>query len=175
MNTLFLTRGHRPQTPSGGSKGPAADGAGLDGATGSRVHRAKQIEALLRELPDSKRNRNSEQLSADQLAQTYFPKRWSRISPAWSSAVAHWPVVWRRKASADAGRPTAATRRPNPNKLYHYLLEIEAEVLPKSPEGRAARYTLKNWTALTRYYGDGDLDIDNNDTERPSAAAPAQA
>ena len=28
------------------------------------------------------------------------------------------------------------------------------------------RYTLKNWTALTRYCEDGDLEIDNNATER---------
>jgi hypothetical protein len=34
--------------------------------------------------------------------------------------------------------------------------------LPKSPEGRAVRYTLKNWTALTRDCEDGDLEIDNN-------------
>jgi hypothetical protein len=39
-------------------------------------------------------------------------------------------------------------------------LEIQGEVLPKSPEGRAVRYTLKNWTALTRYCEDGDLQID---------------
>ena len=39
-------------------------------------------------------------------------------------------------------------------------------MLPKSPEGRAVRYTLKNWTALTRYCDDGDLAIDNNATER---------
>ena len=45
-------------------------------------------------------------------------------------------------------------------------MEIQAEVLPKSPEGRAVRYTLKNWTALTRYCEDGDLEIDNNATER---------
>jgi transposase len=38
--------------------------------------------------------------------------------------------------------------------------------LPKSPEGRAVRYTLKNWTALTRFCEDGDLEIDNNATER---------
>src|SRR3981189_1670928 len=52
------------------------------------------------------------------------------------------------------------------DKLHGYLLEIQAEVLPKSPEGRAVRYTLKNWTALTRYCEDGDLQIDNNATER---------
>ena len=28
------------------------------------------------------------------------------------------------------------------------------------------RYTLKNWTALSRYCDDGDLEIDNNATER---------
>ena len=56
--------------------------------------------------------------------------------------------------------------RPILKKLNDYLLEIEAEVLPKSPEGRAVRYTLKNWTALTRYCDDGDLEIDNNATER---------
>jgi transposase len=56
--------------------------------------------------------------------------------------------------------------RPILDKLHDYLLEIEAEVLPKSPEGRAVRYTLKNWTALTCYCEDGDLAIDNNATER---------
>jgi transposase len=55
--------------------------------------------------------------------------------------------------------------RPILDKLREYLLDIEAEVLPKSPEGRAVRYTLKNWTALTRFCEDGDLEIDNNATE----------
>jgi hypothetical protein len=56
--------------------------------------------------------------------------------------------------------------QPILKKLQDYLLEIQTEVLPKSPEGRAVRYTLKNWTALTRYAEDGDLEIDNNATER---------
>src|SRR5882724_552650 len=56
--------------------------------------------------------------------------------------------------------------RPILDKLNHYLLEIQAEVLPKSPAGRAVRYTLKNWTALKRYCEDGNLSIDNNATER---------
>lgn len=56
--------------------------------------------------------------------------------------------------------------RPILDKLHDYLLEIQVEVLPKSLEGRAVRYTLKNWTALTRYCEDGDLEIDNNATER---------
>jgi hypothetical protein len=56
--------------------------------------------------------------------------------------------------------------RPILDKLHDYVLEIQVEVLPKSPEGRAARYALKNWTALTRYCEDGDLEIDNHATER---------
>ena len=52
------------------------------------------------------------------------------------------------------------------DKLRNYLEEIRADILPKSPAGRAVRYTLKNWTALTRYCEDGDLEIDNNATER---------
>lgn len=56
--------------------------------------------------------------------------------------------------------------RPILAKLHDYLQEIQAEILPKSPAGRAVRYTLKNWTALTRYCEDGNLEIDNNRTER---------
>jgi hypothetical protein len=56
--------------------------------------------------------------------------------------------------------------RPILDKLRDYLREIQGEVLPKSPAGRAVSYTLKNWTALNRYCDDGDLEIDNNATER---------
>ncbi len=44
--------------------------------------------------------------------------------------------------------------------------------LPKSPLGKAIRYTLAEWESLTRYLQDGRLEIDNNLTEnaiRPSA------
>ena len=69
-------------------------------------------------------------------------------------------------ASDDRLRLRQLQSRQILEKLRDYLLEIQAEVLPKSPEGRAVRYTLKNWTALTRYADDGDLEIDNNATER---------
>ena len=52
--------------------------------------------------------------------------------------------------------------RPILDQLHDYLLEVRGKVMPKSPEGRAVRYTLKNWRALTRYSEDGDLEIDNN-------------
>src|SRR6266478_1438403 len=63
--------------------------------------------------------------------------------------------------------------QPILEKLRNYLLEIQGEVLPKSPEGRAVRYTLKNWTALTRYGEDGSLEIDNNATERATRSVAA--
>ena len=50
--------------------------------------------------------------------------------------------------------------------IHEYLLVIREQVLPKSESGQAIAYALKNWTALTRYCGDGDLSIDNNGTER---------
>ena len=56
--------------------------------------------------------------------------------------------------------------RPILNQLHDYLLNIRAQVLPKSEASQAIAYTLKNWTALTRYCSDGDLPIDNNGAER---------
>jgi len=52
---------------------------------------------------------------------------------------------------------------------------LEAQLdqcLPQSPLGKAVRYTLAEWPALTRYLQDGRVQIDNNLTEnsiRPSA------
>ena len=56
--------------------------------------------------------------------------------------------------------------RPMLIQIHEYLLAIREQVLPKSESGQAIAYALKNWTALTRYCGDGDLSIDNNGTER---------
>jgi transposase len=56
--------------------------------------------------------------------------------------------------------------RPMLNQLHAYLLTIQSQVVPKSQSGKAIAYGLKNWTALTRYCGNGDLAIDNNSTER---------
>jgi len=52
------------------------------------------------------------------------------------------------------------------DKLHQYLLELQPEVLPKSPAGAAVRYELNQWEALTRFLKDGELEIDNGATER---------
>ena len=52
------------------------------------------------------------------------------------------------------------------------LEAVREKNLPQSPLGKAARYALNEWAALTKYLEDGRLEIDNNLTEnaiRPSA------
>jgi transposase len=56
--------------------------------------------------------------------------------------------------------------RPILEKLNVYLQEQATTALPKSPLGTAIGYTLRNWTALTRYTEDGRLKIDNNGAEQ---------
>ena len=51
-------------------------------------------------------------------------------------------------------------------KLNNYLRKIRDKVLPKSPAGKAVRYALNQWLALSRFLEDGDLEIDNGATER---------
>ena len=61
--------------------------------------------------------------------------------------------------------PIIAALRPR-------LQGVQEKVLPQSPLGKAARYCLAEWEALSRYLVDGRLEIDNNLTEnaiRPSA------
>jgi transposase len=52
------------------------------------------------------------------------------------------------------------------SKLNQYLLELQSEVLPKSPSGAAVGYALNQWEALTRFLEDGELEIDNGATKR---------
>ena len=52
------------------------------------------------------------------------------------------------------------------DQLHCYLLQLQQDVLPKSPTGAAVRYALNQWVALTRFLEDGDLEIDNGATER---------
>ena len=105
-------------------------------------------------------------------ARRYFHKALESDQPRMGPALLLIAQLYRVEKQA---RPLTAEDRlglrqlqsqPILEKLHNYLSEIQAEVLPKSPEGRAVRYTLKNWTALTRYCEDGDLQIDNNATER---------
>lgn len=76
-------------------------------------------------------------------------------------------IARRRELRAEALRMVREQgAQPVLGRLHKYLLEIQDQLLPKSEAGQALAYTLKNWTALTRYCDDGDLSIDNNAAER---------
>src|SRR5258708_37968246 len=74
-------------------------------------------------------------------------KRWSRIPAYGAGVIADRPAVHRVEKEA---RPLTAEARlrlrpvrsqPILDKLRNHLFEIEGEVLPQSPQGRAVRYT----------------------------------
>ena len=49
---------------------------------------------------------------------------------------------------------------------FRKWIDEQQPLLPKSPIGQAATYTLNQWDALLRYCDDGELSIDNNLSER---------
>ena len=55
---------------------------------------------------------------------------------------------------------------PIADELFAWMAARQAEVLPKSPMGRALNYALKLEAALRRYLENGRLSIDNNAAER---------
>lgn len=55
---------------------------------------------------------------------------------------------------------------PLTHELKDWLEATLALVSTKSTLGKAIRYALGNWTALTRYCADGRIEIDNNTAER---------
>jgi transposase len=72
-----------------------------------------------------------------------------------------------QKLDSDAHRALRqAKSKPILEDIRAYLEREQLQVLPKNPEGQAMAYTLSNWKALTRYFEDGDLEIDNNGAER---------
>jgi transposase len=71
----------------------------------------------------------------------------------------------RQAVRTEKAKPILEAMRPR-------LEAVREKNLPQSPLGKAARYALNEWAALTRYLEDGRLEIDNNLTEnaiRPSA------
>lgn len=65
----------------------------------------------------------------------------------------------RRELHLQRSKPMLEDLRP-------WLESIRGHVLPKSPMGKAIAYTLRQWGALTRFFEDGRLSLDNNRCER---------
>jgi transposase len=55
---------------------------------------------------------------------------------------------------------------PKLDDLRVWLTATHRSLSVKSPLAGAIQYTLARWTALTRYIGDGRIEIDNNAAER---------
>ena len=105
-------------------------------------------------------------------ARRYFHKALesdqARMGPALALIARLYQVEeWAAERTA-AERQALRERLSQPvlKKLHRYLLELQPEVLPKSPAAAAVRYALNQWEALNRFAADGDLPIDNGAAER---------
>lgn len=65
----------------------------------------------------------------------------------------------------DKQRQRETLAKPILEKLHQSLLKKANDVLPKSALGEAVHYTLKCWSGLTQYLGNGHIPIDNNGAE----------
>ena len=76
--------------------------------------------------------------------------------------------IAKEKKMTDSGRRGFRKKKSKPilKKIYNWLHYHQEIVVPKSPLGKAIAYALNNWIALTRFLGDGRLEIDNNRSER---------
>jgi transposase len=69
-------------------------------------------------------------------------------------------------SSAERLRLRQENSVPVLDSFHKWLLAQKVQVLPKSPIAGAINYVLNQWAALKVYTTDGDLDIDNNISER---------
>ena len=69
------------------------------------------------------------------------------------------PPNTRRKARQEQAAPLIGA-------LYNVLDDARRRLSPKSEMAKAITYGLKRWPALTRFLGDGRLEIENNIPER---------
>lgn len=56
--------------------------------------------------------------------------------------------------------------KPVMDAMGPWIRELHRSVLPKSPLGKATGYAVRQWDALSRFVGDGRIEIDNNRVER---------
>jgi hypothetical protein len=56
---------------------------------------------------------------------------------------------------------------------HHADSRIEIQLSSKNPVAKAINYSLKRWTAMTRFLADGRICLSNNAAERSLAASPS--
>ena len=71
-----------------------------------------------------------------------------------------------RDVSADQRKRLRAEQsQPRLTELHDWLQQTRLKIAPNSATAKAIDYSLKRWTALSRYADTGDLPIDNNPVE----------
>ncbi len=63
-------------------------------------------------------------------------------------------------------RRRQALSRPVMERLQRVILDLQGQVVPKSPMGKATTYAINQWPTLTVFLEDGHLPIDNLHVER---------
>jgi len=93
-------------------------------------------------------------------------------SPTTSEALAKIAALYAiedeiRGKSAEFRREIRQSRaKPLIDELHKWMENTVRRLSPKSETAAAIRYSLSRWRALTRYIGDGRLEMDNNSAER---------
>ena len=93
-------------------------------------------------------------------------------SPTTSEALARIAALYAiedeiRGKPAELRREVRQSRaKPILDQLHKWLEKAVRQLSPKSETAAAIRYSLSRWRALTRYLGDGRLEMDNNSAER---------
>ncbi|MGL5404857.1 MAG: IS66 family transposase [Acinetobacter sp.] len=72
------------------------------------------------------------------------------------------PSKQRPRVSVDVVKIRQAKAQPIADEFYQWLQEKRQGASKNSEIAKALDYSLRRWTALTRYLADGDLPIDNN-------------
>ena len=93
-------------------------------------------------------------------------------SPTTSEALARIAALYAiedeiRGKPAELRREVRQSRaKPLLDQLHKWMEKAVRQLSPKSETAAAIRYSLSRWRALTRYLGDGRLEMDNNSAER---------
>lgn len=78
----------------------------------------------------------------------------------------HLDNAWKDLAPEERRRRRLAELQPEVESFREWLAAHLPSLLPKSPLAQAMNYAVNHWQALTRFFDDGRLPLDNNAAER---------
>lgn len=78
----------------------------------------------------------------------------------------HLDNAWRDLDPEERRRRRLAELKPQVDAFHQWMAAHLPTLLPKSPLAQAMNYAVNHWRALTRFFDDGRLPLDNNAAER---------